>query len=100
MRISKAEETGALCLEGALDIYEAEALRLALLEHLAASPELALDLHSVEACDTAAAQLLFSSRLTAGLAGKSFLCLNVPPVVREVWLQLGLPLDLPGFSLP
>jgi anti-sigma B factor antagonist len=94
MSISKTDNTGVIRLPGALEIYEAETLRSALLEQLAASSELVLDLGSVESCDTAGAQLLLSARRAAALAGKSFRCVHVPAAVTEVWAKLGLPLDL------
>jgi phospholipid transport system transporter-binding protein len=94
IRISVAAETGALGLSGALGIYEAETVRQAILEHLAARSELVLDLRAVEACDTAGAQILCAARRTAGQAGKPIRFLGVAPAITECWARLGLPQNL------
>jgi anti-anti-sigma factor len=91
MKTSKAEDTGALLLTGSLEIYDAEPLRQSLLEYVAAGSELVLDLGSVEACDTAGAQILYSARTTAIQAGKKLRFDHVSPAVASCWERLGLP---------
>jgi anti-anti-sigma factor len=91
MKFIKRIESGTLCLEGELEIYEAEPLRDVLLEYLNASQDLVLDLEKVTACDMAGAQLLCSTRYSAAQAGKSFRITHVPDVVEQAWSRLGLP---------
>jgi anti-anti-sigma factor len=92
MKISKSEENGTLRLSGALEIYEAQSLRDALMEQLASGPELVLDLGSVESCDTSGAQLLWAAIKAGSLAGKRVRLERISPAVSECWAGLGLPL--------
>ncbi len=67
MAFTTEEKDGRTILkvEGALSIYEASALREALLACLENDAGLELDLGSVTECDTAGLQLLYAARKTA-----------------------------------
>ena len=93
MPISIDESSGAVRLTGALEIYDAESVRAAVLEALAHKAELRLDLREVLACDAAGAQLLWAAQKMAATAGKVIRFEHVAPAVREAWAALGMAAD-------
>ncbi len=94
MKISIHPDSGALCLAGALEIYEAESVRQAFVDWLARGSDLVLDLGEVGSCDTAGAQLLCAARQAAVERGKTVRFERVPTNIRENWLSLGLPEEI------
>jgi anti-anti-sigma factor len=93
--MNAADEPGfaTLRVTGALDVYEAETVRGALLEALAAGSAVALDLGQVEACDTAGAQVLWAARRSAAQAGKAIRFEGPSGSILACWAALGLPAD-------
>ena len=71
MQITRNEDCSSLTLEGTLDISVAEDLRRALCDLLDGSSTAAVDFSAVDACDTAAFQLLVAARRTAEHDNKS-----------------------------
>jgi anti-anti-sigma regulatory factor len=68
VQITKDENGRVLRIQGSLAIGEAAEIREALRHWLAESSNPVLDFSAVDACDTAAVQLLYSARKTAGPA--------------------------------
>jgi anti-anti-sigma factor len=91
--ISTHPETGALRLTGALGVYQADAVRKALLDFLATGTDLVLDLAQVASCDAAGAQLLWSVRRTAMESGKTIRFERASQPLRNSWNRLGLAAD-------
>lgn len=61
----KVQQKGDVCqlqMEGELNIYHAQAIRLELIEHLAASKEIELNLSGVSEMDSAGFQLLLATK--------------------------------------
>jgi anti-anti-sigma regulatory factor len=98
MTLSTDKDTGALCLAGSLEIYDAEEVRRALLEGLTTQAAPRIDLRQVETCDAVGAQILWSTRRTAAEAGKPIRFENPAPVIIECWTALGMPADF--FTAP
>jgi len=73
-----------LCVEGELTIYAVAALKVALLDALAASAELEVDLLGVTEADTAGIQLLLAAKLTAAAAGTALRLVNHSAPVLEL----------------
>lgn len=91
MHITKDESGSVLKIGGNLSIETTEELRAALLDLLAAASDISVDLSGVEACDTAALQVLCSSGKTAVGRGKKLGFLGMPDAVVQTALELGLP---------
>jgi anti-sigma B factor antagonist len=77
-------------LAGELTIYQAAALKAALVEAVAAQPELELDLSGVTELDTAGLQLLLMARQYAARAGGALTLVGHSEPVREVLSLLDL----------
>ena len=90
MRIAMGESGSVLHISGNLSIETAEELRAAMLDPLAAASDISLDLSAVEACDTAALQLLCSACKTAQARGKRLEFVGMPDAVVQTALALGL----------
>ena len=82
MQIVK-DESGVLKLSGPLEISDAVELQQALRELLDTAAKPVVDLSEVDACDTAALQLLCSARRTAELSGKPYSVRGVPDAIRQ-----------------
>lgn len=93
LNITRGDSDGVLRIAGSADIGTAEALQAALADQLSRASSLTLDLSAVEACDTAAIQLLYSARKSAVRYGKSFSICAISCEVRRVAELLGLQLD-------
>jgi anti-anti-sigma factor len=91
LEITLQRETNTLRFAGDLDIYNGEAARHALIEHLAGEPGLELDCSAVEACDAAGIQLLLAARLSALAVGKAFSIRAPAPAIDKCAELLGLP---------
>ncbi len=85
-------DTGAsaLRLEGEWTIANAEELHQFFQTHVTRSPKVVLDLHGVQACDTAALQLICSLSKTAALGGRPFRIDRPSPAVESAASALGL----------
>ena len=92
MQIVK-DESGVLKLSGPLEISDAVELQQALRELLDTAAKPVVDLSEVDACDTAALQLLCSARRTAGPSGKPYSVRGVPDAIRQCSEGLGLRLS-------
>lgn len=92
MKITRDEKEGCarLLLEGEMNIYEAGAVREALLKGFESRDGVILDLGSVTECDTAAVQLLCAARVTADADGKRFDVERLSDVVRSAIEAVGL----------
>ena len=84
------EAGGQLRLEGALNLYTAEAVRARLVEQVMQPDGLILDLGAVEACDCAGIQLLCAARKSASAAGRPFQLRNVSPSILAAADGIGL----------
>ena len=83
LRITKLNGTNTVQLNGDLDIYNVEAARDELLNHIAGQPALDLDLGGVETCDAAGMQLLLAVRRSTLANGKPFFIQSpAAPVVK------------------
>lgn len=91
---------GVFCVSGALEIYSADPVRMALLDYLTSTSQPIVDLQAVSACDPAGAQLLLAANAAAAAAGKTLRYQNIAAPVRDIWLRLGLPETLPAPSVP
>jgi len=91
LEITLQRETNTLRFAGDLDIDNGEAVRHALLEHLAVQSGLELDCSCVEACDAAGIQLLLAARRSALAVGKTFSILAAAPAIDKCAEMLGLP---------
>jgi anti-anti-sigma factor len=91
--ISDEESGQVLKIAGALDIEAAPELRKALSESIEANAGLTLDLGAVDACDTAALQVLYSARKTANGANKPMRILGMSAAVADAAAALGLAID-------
>ena len=100
MHVAKNTPDGLLKLEGALHISTADELRNVLAEVLARAPELALDLSEVDACDTAALQLLCSARRSAAQLNKQLRLTAISDTVAEAGVALGLSLEDSTIAAP
>ena len=101
MQIAKDESAQVLKVVGTLEIGVAEELHNALREFVGRESRPVVDLSQVDACDTAALQLLCSARKTAEGAGKTFELGGVSAAIRNASAALGLSLagmkeDAPG----
>lgn len=97
LRITSSADSATLVFAGELDLYTVERARDALLEPLAVTTALELDLRAVTACDLAGLQLLISVHRSATAAGKPFTLTQPVPVLATAADHLGLP-DLPWLS--
>ena len=93
MKITTNEDTGALCLAGALEIYDAEEVRRAILEGVTTQAAPLIDLGQVESCDASGAQILWSTGRTAAEAGKPIRFEHASPAILDCWAALGMPGD-------
>lgn len=84
-------QTGLLKVTGSMSIYEAAALREAMLAAIDGPEGLTLDLGDVAECDTAGVQLLCSAHITARNRGKSFHIRSLSEAVAEAMEGVGLP---------
>jgi len=92
MEITKDESGHLLTLAGRLDIRGADELRQALRDFTSGGADSVIDLSGVEGCDTAALQLIHSTRLTVENAGRRFELAGLSAAVREASAALGLAL--------
>lgn len=92
MQIVKDQSGRVLKLTGALGIGEAEELRNALRDFVGEASAPIVDLAEVDACDTAALQLLYSARKTADRSGKQFEFVGASAAIRDIGATLGLTL--------
>lgn len=93
MTLATNDRTGVLKISGTLDIDEADALREALLTAFRLQAEIALDLSEVDACDTAALQVLLAGQRNAASAGKTFRMVAVSDSVTGTAAALGLSIE-------
>ena len=91
LQITLQPETNTVQFAGDLDIYNGEALRHALIEHLAGEHGLELDCSRVETCDAAGIQLLVAARRSALAVGKAFSIHAPVPAIEKCAELLGLP---------
>jgi anti-anti-sigma factor len=82
----------ALEVSGEFTLPTIDQWRTRLIEHLMQNPELALDLHAVNSCDTASLQLLCSVRKSALRLNKSFLITALSDELSQTITALGLSL--------
>jgi len=87
------QDQGVALARGDLHISDAEELRSTLLDKLAASPALVLDLSGVDSCDAASFQLLCSLQKSAQRDGKKFHISATSVAIREASASLGLSLE-------
>lgn len=92
--LAPPNHNGPLHLAGALDLYQIETARAALLAHLNTHTAAVVDLSRITGCDTAGLQLLIAADRSARAAGRRFNLLAPPSAVRKCAEQLGL--LLPG----
>jgi len=90
MEISKDESGTVLKIQGSLDIGVAEELHKTLLESLDDRVRL-MDLSAVDACDTAALQLLCAARKTVERQGNRLRFAGLSAAVADSCASLGLP---------
>lgn len=90
IRSDHLEASLRLYPEGEMTIYRAAELKPALLDALAQSDEIELDLSSVSELDTSGVQLLMLMKREAVDAGKSLKLSGHSPAVLEVFELLGL----------
>ena len=90
MQIARDESGQVLKLAGVLEIAMAEELHTALRDFIYEAAGPVIDLSEVEACDTAALQLLCSARKTAEGAGKPFALRGVPAAIEGAGAAHGL----------
>lgn len=79
-----------LHVESALTVYTVENLRSQLLEKLAQSDLLCLDLSQVDTCDCAGLQLLCSARKSAQAQDKGYNLVNCSQAVLDLAQAIGL----------
>ncbi|MGA2244955.1 MAG: STAS domain-containing protein [Verrucomicrobiota bacterium] len=91
LEIILQRETNTVRFAGDLDIYNGDAVRHALTEHLAGEHGLELDCSRVETCDAAGIQLLVAARRSALAAGKAFSIHAPAPAIDQCAELLGLP---------
>jgi anti-anti-sigma regulatory factor len=94
------ERDGVLFIAGDVGINAVEQLHNVLRDFVSRDPRPTVDLSGVEACDTAALQLLTSGRKTAERAGKPFNYTGISIAILDASAVLGLsltdrPLDTP-----
>jgi anti-sigma B factor antagonist len=77
-------QSGRLVVNGAMTIYEAAAAKTALLDALAKTREIEIDLSGVEEIDTAGVQLLILVKHVAVKAGKSLRLVQHSAATLEV----------------
>jgi anti-anti-sigma regulatory factor len=80
-------------LAGEWSIGNAEELRQLLAGYLEMGPEVTLDIAGVQACDTAALQLICSFQRSALERGVHVRIAAWPPAIVELAAALGLPLE-------
>ncbi len=92
MELSSESRDNRLCLHarGEMTIYHAAALAPQLLEALAQSEAVEIDLSGVSELDASGVQLLMLMKREAGAAGKPLTLSGHSPVVLEVFELLGL----------
>jgi len=90
IRVEGGHEASRLRLEGELTIYTAGELKARLLEALAGTDALELNLGDVTEIDTAGAQLLILTKREAALAGKRLTLSEHSPAVMELIEQFNL----------
>ncbi len=90
MQITRSENGSSLTLEGRLDISAAEELRQSLCDLLDGSSSAVVDLSAVEACDTAALQVLLAARRTAERDNKNLRFESLDGAVAESCGALGV----------
>lgn len=92
MEIHSEYRESRLCLqpEGEMTIYHTSTIKAALLDALAQSHEVELDLSAVSELDTSGVQLLMLMKREAVAAGKALQLSGHSPAVLEVFELLGL----------
>lgn len=91
LQITLVQETNIVRLAGDLDIYNVQAARDALLQHLAGKHGLELDFSGIETCDAAGIQLLVAARRSALAIGEAFSIHAPGPTIEKCGELLGLP---------
>ena len=84
IRVESGHEASQLRLEGELTIYTAGEMKERLLDALAGTDALELNLGEVTEIDTAGAQLLILTKREAALAGKRLTLSEHSPAVMEL----------------
>jgi len=95
MTLTRDDLTGTLKIAGALDIDDANDLREALLDLVASEKRPRLDLGAVEACDTAAFQVLLAAQRDAAGAGRRPQIQSIPSSLSRTAASLGIALPWP-----
>jgi len=85
----KGEKT-FLKIEGSMSVYEASALRQALIECFESCVTMVIDLKDVTDCDITGLQLLHSARMTAEATKKAIEIMAVSPAITEALSAAGL----------
>lgn len=91
MNLTLEKTADTLRVVGALDIYEAPALRKAIIECLVDGAHWTVDLSQVTACDAAGAQILWSAHTSALKLGKRLYFEHPAATVLDCWAGLGMP---------
>ncbi len=90
MTLNHDKITGVLRISGTLNIDGADSLREALLGCLPEQGGVTVNLREVDACDTAALQVLLAAQKNVAAVGKSFQVREVPSSVTDTAAALGL----------
>jgi anti-anti-sigma regulatory factor len=90
MTLSRDKITGELKISGTLNIDGADSLREALLGCFLGQGGVTVNLSEVDACDTAALQVLLAAQRNAAAVGKPFHVREAPSSVTDTAAALGL----------
>lgn len=90
----KNDNGAKLLIEDSLTIYDVGVLREKALEALNSSDLIELNLDTVNECDTAGVQMLYSLRKSADESGKKLHILNLSQSVEEAFRRAEMPLDM------
>ncbi len=96
--IPNTENPEPIRLAGSLRIGDLDAWRSAIESHMAATPNLEIDLSGVADADTFGIQLLLSAERTAAAAGGSLRLRHIPAAVARAAAAVGL--DIESFAKP
>lgn len=92
MTLALDKAAAVLTIAGDLQIDSIEQLRAPLWQCVSNQPEVILDLSGVDACDTAAFQVLLACKKTAAAMGKPFCIVAASPAFNDSAATLGLDL--------
>lgn len=90
---SCSREETPLQVDGELDIRGLDELHRLFAEVLGRGPDIVVDLAGVQACDTAALQLICSLRKTAVERGQRLHVAALSPAIENIAAALGLPIQ-------